>query len=369
MKRSFIREILEHVADDTISFAGGLPDPSLFPVEGLRQAAEQTLAKAEVYQYSISLGLPQLRELISQWYSDRGFPTKTDEILITSGSQQALDIISRYHSNCAITVESPSYLGALNLFDLNRLRTEPIPLHSEGIDLSSFKKSVQKTRLAYLIPDFQNPTGYRYTHEHRSAIAKYCMEHKALLIEDAPYSALYFDTPMPSISQSIPSRSYHLGTLSKILAPGLRIGWIRADRSLLQPLIAYKESCDLHTSTVTQFIALHYLQDSESFKRQLQQLRNHYRMKMEHFAHTLRRELPNFHFVQPAGGLFLYGNLPGIDTSELLHRCLQKRVLFVPGIEFGGAAEAIRFNYSYSSLAEIKEGISRIKMVLAENFK
>jgi len=361
MKRSFIREILEHTDSDTISFAGGLPDPGLFPVEELRRAGERALGEAGVYQYATSSGLAPLREWIARWYSDGGFPTEADEILITSGSQQALDIISRYHTGRAITIESPSYLGAQNLFDLNNISTDPIPLHPEGIDLPGFAASIRQTRLAYLIPDFQNPTGSRYRPEHRAAIARDCEQHDALLIEDAPYSELYFDAPIPSISRRVPTRSYRLGTLSKILAPGLRIGWIRADRTLLTPLIAYKEATDLHTSPLTQSIAWHYLRDTDTLRQHIRQIRSRYHAKMTHFADTLTRQLPAFDFTRPEGGMFLYGTLPDTDTRALLRRCLPRGVVFVPGAEFGGSDDAIRFNYTHSSMTEIEEGIGRIR--------
>ena len=364
MKRSFIREILEHTSSDTISFAGGLPDALLFPTIELQRATQTALADNSIWQYSTSTGYTPLKALIAQMYSDKGFPTLAEEILITSGSQQGLDIICRYHSGASITIESPSYLGALNIFKLNKMHIHSIPLGIDGIELATFKKSIEKTDLAYLIPDFQNPSGTCYSVEHREEIAKLLGASDTLLIEDSPYSELYFDKPYQSISQALPKQSYHLGSFSKVLAPALRIGWIRADKKLLTPLIAYKEAMDLHTSSITQAIAYEYLKDTEQFREHLETLRSAYKEKMLYFANALDEILPSFEYKRPKGGMFIYGRFEGIDTTDLVQKCLEKGVVFVPGIEFGGRSDEIRFNYTHSNPSQIREGLERIKSVI-----
>ena len=261
MKRSFIREILERTTSDTISFAGGLPDEKLFPHLALRESATHVLGDARSLQYGTTQGYLPLRNKIAHLYTAEGFETTADNIMITSGVQQALDIISRYHRQEAITTESPSYLGAMNLFDLNRLEQHPVTLHSDGIDIAAFEKSFSQTRLAYLIPDFQNPTGFTYTQEKRVQIAGIVKEQQGILIEDAPYSELYFKEKNQSISALLPDQSFHLGSFSKALAPSLRLGWIRADKTLLEPLLAYKEAMDLHSNGLSQAIVDHYLTD------------------------------------------------------------------------------------------------------------
>ena len=240
------------------------------------------------------------------------------------------------------------------------MKMHAIPLTEEGIDTEALSHSLEKSRLAYLIPDFQNPSGTRYTLESRKVVAAMLESSQTLLIEDAPYSELYFDEPIGSISAMIPERSYHLGSFSKVLAPALRIGWIRADTRLLEPLIAYKEAMDLHTSGITQRIVSAYLEE-EDFEAHLQTLRYAYREKMHTFADQLDRHLPEFAYTRPQGGMFIYGRLKGVDTSALVQRCLGEGVVFVPGVEFGGARDAIRFNFTHSSLEEIAEGIRRIK--------
>jgi len=365
MKRSFIREILEHTSSDTISFAGGLPDASLFPSTQLQHATQTALADNSIWQYSTSTGYAPLKALIAQMYSDKGFPTTANEILITSGSQQGLDIISRYHSGVSITIESPSYLGALNIFTLNNMTTHNVPLTEDGIALEGFTKSIEKSKLAYLIPDFQNPSGTCYSAEYREEITNILEASNTLLIEDAPYSELYFDKPYKSISQALPKQSYYLGSLSKVLAPALRIGWIRADSSLLTPLIPYKEAMDLHTSSITQAIAYAYLKETEQFKVQLKTLRSAYKKKMLYFADTLDEILPSFEYIRPKGGMFIYGKFEGVDTMHLVQKCLDKGVVFVPGIEFGGSENEIRFNYTHSSPTQIREGLERINNCLS----
>jgi len=368
LKRSFIREILEHTSHDTISFAGGLPDVSLFPHKALQASVTKVLEEPESLQYSTSTGYAPLKAQIAKRYSERGFPTQSENILITSGSQQGLDIICRYHRGASVCVEAPSYLGALNVFTLNNMNEYTVALDEDGIDLETFKHTIQKSKLAYLIPDFQNPSGRCYDDAHRKEVANILQVNDALLIEDAPYSELYFDQAHESISQLLPSQSYHLGSFSKVLAPALRIGWIRADTKLLEPLIAYKEAMDLHTSSITQCMVSSYLEKTEDFEAHLEGLRAAYQSKMLHFAKLLDKHLPSFTYTPPKGGMFIYGKLSGVDTTALVRRCLEHGVVFVPGSEFGGARDEIRFNFTHSSFEEIEDGLKRIRDVLGKDF-
>ena len=363
MKRSFIREILEHTTNNTISFAGGLPDEKLFPYLGLRDAAYHVLSDVHALQYSTTKGYLPLRNKIAQMYTEEGFETTAEEIMITSGAQQALDIISRYHHDKPITIEAPSYLGAMNLFGLNGLQQDAVSLHSDGIDTEAFAQSIAKSKLAYLIPDFQNPTGYTYSQERRQEVAQALTEHGAILIEDAPYSELYFKEKLPSISALVPTQSYQLGSFSKVLAPGLRMGWIRADKKLLEPLMPYKEAMDLHSSSLSQHILDHYLTDICGYKQHTALLRKMYSKKMQVFKTYLNELLPEFEYTIPKGGMFIYGRLPHIDTSELVQLSLKKEVLFVPGSEFyleGMAEDEIRFNFTNCTAREVYRGLKII---------
>jgi len=369
MKRSFIREILEHTTNNTISFAGGLPDENLFPTEELKSSAMKVMKTNTTFQYTKSTGIDNLKEKIAQFYCEDGFHTTSENILITSGSQQALDIISRYNTDRNITIESPSYLGAINVFNLNNIKQTPISLENDGIKLEAFKKSIQETKFSYLIPDFQNPTGKTYSDEKRKVIASIIKENNAILIEDSPYSELYFDIKNTMISASLPKNSFHLGSFSKTLAPSLRIGWIRADKELLQPLISYKEAMDLHTNGLSQYIVDDYLNDKAQYKKHLATLREQYKIKMLVFKEYLNLYLPEFQFCEPKGGMFIYGRLPNIDTSLFIKECLKKDVLFVPGIEFysdDSIKDEIRFNFTHTSITNIKKGLQKIAKILEE---
>ena len=367
MKRSFIREILEHTTDQTISFAGGLPDESLFPLSQLQDSAYKVFEDSSLLQYTISQGYLHLREKIAAFYCEEGFDTTSDQILITSGSQQALDIITRFYNNTNITLEAPSYLGAMNIFELNKMKILTVPLEKEGINIDEFKKSFKQTKLAYLIPDFQNPTGITYTEKKRIAVAKYIQKKGGILIEDSPYSALYFEQASKSISSRIPKQSYHLGSFSKVLAPAMRIGWIRADKELLQPLIAYKEAMDLHTNSVAQRIIDHYLNNSQRYNEHLAMLREVNKAKMEFFTNELEKILPMFRYTKPKGGMFVYGTLVGVNTSNLLKMCLKNDVVFVPGCEFyldKKADNEIRFNFTKTTKEQAVKGLEIIKKSL-----
>ena len=364
LKRSFIREILENTTHDTISFAGGLPDVSLFPNKALQESANRVLEKPDSLQYSTSTGYEPLKEQIAKRYCRQGFSTQSENILITSGSQQGLDIICRYHQGASVCIEEPSYLGALNIFALNSMPTCSVALDDDGIDLKAFAQKVEKSKLAYIIPDFQNPSGRCYSNAHRKEVANILKQNDTLLIEDAPYSELYFEKANKSISQQLPLQSYHLGSFSKVLAPALRIGWIRADVKLLEPLIAYKEAMELHTSSITQRMVSNYLEEDKQFEAHLANLRDSYKNKMLYFAKCLDRYLPSFIYTPPKGGMFIYGKLKGVDTLALVKSCLEHGVVFVPGAEFGGASDEIRFNFTHSSFEEIEEGLKRIKSVL-----
>ncbi len=368
MKRSFIREILEHTTSDTISFAGGLPDEKLFPHLALRESATHVLGDAKSLQYGTTQGYLPLRNKITHLYTTEGFRTTADNIMITSGVQQALDIISRYHHQEAITTESPSYLGAMNLFDLNQLEQHPVTLHRDGIDIAAFETSFSQTKLAYLIPDFQNPTGYTYTQEKRAQIARIVKEQQGILIEDAPYSELYFKEKNQSISALLPEQSFHLGSFSKALAPSLRLGWIRADKTLLEPLLAYKEAMDLHSNGLSQAIVDHYLTDLHQYRSHTALLRKMYSKKMQVFKTYLDELLPTLEYTIPQGGMFIYGRLPGISTSALVKHALKQGVVFVPGREFYYKQERddeLRLNFTNCSAKEVYRGLS----ILARIYK
>ncbi len=367
MKRSFIREILEAIDEQTISFAGGLPDESLFPIADLRTATKKSLKKSEIWQYSKTNGLESLREKIALGYTKEGFETKAENILITTGSQQALFILARYFKDRKIILEQPSYLGAINTFKLNDLKIKSVKLEDDGLDMEEFEKFSKKVKLSYLIPDFQNPSTATYSSEKREAVAKIIRKNKGYLIEDSPYSDLYFEKKFKTVSSHIPDRSFLLGSFSKTLAPSLRIGWIRADKKLIEKLLPIKESIDLHSCGLSQGILDEYLKETKSFEKHLKILQNNYRQKMEYFCDCLDKKLPQFKYTKPKGGMFIYGKLDGVDIYDLLNKCQQRKVVFVPADEFYVGKKgscAIRFNFTNTTFKEMEKGIDIIADIL-----
>ncbi len=366
-KRSFIREILESIDDETISFAGGLPDESLFPIKDLQKASKKVLKNKKHFQYTVSTGINPLREKIAEFYNKACFLTKVENILITTGSQQALYIIAKFFEQKEIVIEKPSYLGAVNIFKMNNIAMKPVTLNYDGIELDEFRDEYQKVKLAYLIPDFQNPKSSRYSDKKRKSIANIVAKEGGYIIEDAPYSELYFDKKQECISKYIPNNSFHLGSFSKTLSPSLRIGWFRADEKLISKLTQIKETIDLHSSGVSQYILNEYLEDTSKYEEHIKTLRVEYQKKMEYFAKCLKKILPEFEFEKPKGGMFIYGKLPNINTKELVYEALKKKIVYVPGSEFyidSGEKDEIRFNYTHSSKKEIKEGLKRLKGIV-----
>ena len=363
MKRSFIREILESIDEDTISFAGGLPDEKLFPLEDLKDASMKVFENGKNLQYTVSNGILPLREKIAEFYNKEGFDTKAENILITTGSQQALYIIAKYFKNAEIVMEEPSYLGAVNIFKMNDLDMKGIALESDGIQTQAFDEAYKKAKLAYLIPDFQNPKASLYSQAKREAVAKSVKNHGGYIIEDVPYSELYFEQKSQSISSMIPQNSLHLGSFSKTLAPSLRIGWVRANAEIIREFTMIKETIDLHSCSIAQHILNLYLEDASKYEHHLSSLREAYRAKMEIFKKGLQKHLPAFEFETPKGGMFIYGSLKGIDSFALVQKCIKEKVVYVPANQFfldKRESDAIRFNFTHSSQEEVFEGLQRI---------
>ena len=366
MKRSFIREILESIDSETISFAGGLPDEKLFPLQDLKEASAKAFENPKNLQYTISNGVTSLREKIADFYNKEGFETNASNILITTGSQQGLYIIAKYFERKPIVIEEPSYLGAVNIFKMNSLDMNSVKLDNDGIDVEMFCDAYKSAKLAYLIPDFQNPKGSQYSEEKREQIAECVMQNGGYILEDAPYSELYFEKKMRSISSRIPDNSFHLGSFSKTLSPSLRIGWIRANEEIIKALTMIKETIDLHSCGISQYILDNYLEDSLRYEKHLDNLRYTYKTKMETFTDALKNELSEFSFEKPKGGMFVFGSLEGFDTFKLVYECMKHKVVYVPANQFyldERISDEIRFNYTYTTKEQVSEGLKRMARV------
>jgi 2-aminoadipate transaminase len=384
---SAIREILK-VTDmpDVISFAGGLPAPELFPIQPILSAAEAILTKdgPASLQYGITEGWVPLREWVAQYLAASvGLNAKPEEILITSGSQQALDLVSKVliDPGDTVVVENPAYLGALQAFKAYEGQVVALPTDSLGMRIESLrdflKKASRRPKFLYVVTNFQNPTGTSTAHERRLEIAAVCAEFGIPIVEDDPYGRLrYAGSDIPALAAVGPSRDcLYLGTASKMLAPGLRVAWLVArDPRLYGSLVAAKQAADLQTSSFTQRLVWQFLSQPGALDSHLGLLRSVYSRRRDAMLASLRRHMPEgCGWTEPEGGLFLWVRLPErIDAAKLLAVCISQKVAFVPGEPFWTGTpmrNTLRLNFSNASEERIEEGISRLGRAVAQMLK
>ena len=360
MQRSYIREILDCINEDTISFAGGLPSSNNFPLKEIQEASKEVLKNEEVLQYMSSSGLLGLREQIALWYTNiLGFKTKASEILITTGSQQAFDMIGKTCIKEEVIVQEPSYIGALNAYKLLGLKLKGFK------NISSLKNVLKENNALYLMSTLQNPNTTSYDQKQKDECLLHLKESKSLLIEDDAYMFLRFDGKINIPISSFYEKSFHLGSFSKIIAPGLRVGWIRANESLLDKVIIVKEALDLHTSSLSQYIISSYLENNDIFAH-LEKTKKDYKNKMEFMALCLNKYIPSFHFTKPDGGMFIYGSFEQ-DSYLIAKKALEKNIAIVPASVFyydNRKSKEARFNFSNASMEEIEKGIKIIASLL-----
>jgi 2-aminoadipate transaminase len=386
--RSFIREILKVAEDpEVISFAGGLPSPDLFPVARIQDALSKVLASRgpESLQYGASEGFGPLREWICQRYEKRfGLEVDPENVLITTGSQQGLDLVGKIlvEESDTVVMEKPGYLGAIQALSLYTENIQQIELSSEpnevgdgkgdGPDLEALEKalSADGCKLFYAIPNFQNPSGMSYSLEKRKAVAQLCARYGVVLLEDDPYGELRFEgTHLPPIGMSggnhgSEGRSIMLGTLSKVAAPGLRVGWIVAPDEIMEKLLIAKQAADLHTSTFTQNLAWQYLADND-LDEHIEAIRDRYKEQARCMVRMIEDHFPGeVKFTRPQGGMFLWMTLPeGCSSTELFHLAIEKGVAFVPGEPFysdGSGQNTMRLNFSNADEKTIEIGMGRL---------
>jgi len=359
IKRSYIREILDAINSETISFAGGLPANELFPMKEIKEATLSVLENSESLQYSKSLGIDSLREKIAGFYTNKlDFKTQKDEILITSGSQQGLDIILKCMDQKEVIVESPSYIGALLSF---QVLEKNIKSFNDFIELES---SLNSSNLLYVISDFQNPSTHSYNTEEREKVASYVNARNSFIIEDGAYNFLDFTNSFKTPISKYCDNSFHLGSFSKIVSPGLRIGWIRANKRLIDRLIVIKEALDLHTSTLNQMILDKYLNNNDLFMH-IKKINEEYEKKMNFMSKCFDTYIPTFKYEKPKGGMFIYGEF-NIDSMHLAKLALKENIAFVPAEVFyiNKTSKEARFNFTNSSYVEIERGIKKIASIL-----
>lgn len=371
--RSFIREILKTTErSEVISFAGGLPNPSLFAVEALATAAQDVMADAgrAALQYSTTEGYLPLREFIAERYRQRlGFSVDPDEILITNGSQQCLDLIGKVFLNPGdpVLIERPGYLGAIQAFSLYEPAFRPVPLLDDGPDIGYLEAMQEEApaRLFYGVPNAQNPSGITYSEEKRRAVAAALAGTGTIFVEDDAYGELRFDgRRLPPIRRYLDDATIITGSFSKIVTPGLRIGWVAAPGEILDQITVAKQASDLHSNTLAQRIIARYLETND-IDAHIERITRVYRAHRDLMIAAIEEEFPEgVRYTRPDGGMFLWVTLPeGCSTMRLLEIALQENVAFVPGRAFyvdGGGDTAMRLNFSNASEEGIVEGIRRL---------
>jgi 2-aminoadipate transaminase len=324
-----------------ISLAGGLPAPQSFPAEALRAAFDAVLATepAQALQYSTTEGHPPLREWIAAQESARGVPTAAEQVLVVSGSQQALDLIGKamVDEGQPLLVESPTYLGALQAFAPFGPALRQLPADEAGLLPQAIDGGLARgARLAYVMPSFQNPTGRTLGAERRSALAQAARRFDLWLIEDDPYGELWYrEAPPASLRLHAPERTLRVGSFSKVLAPGLRLGYVVGPRAAIDLLARLKQATDLHTATLTQHVVARVLRDG-LLDAQLPRVRQLYSSRAAAMLAALRAHMPHgVRWTEPQGGMFVWLTVPaGVDTLRLLDRAIAAGVAFVPGATF-----------------------------------
>jgi 2-aminoadipate transaminase len=372
--RSFIREILKvAISKEIISFAGGLPNRELFPVEAIKEAAVRVFDNAgrEALQYSNSEGFLPLREYIAERYLQKmGIRISPENILIISGSQQGLDLLGKVLLNKGdeVVMEEPGYLGAIQAFACYRPSFLPVKLNNDGLDMTQLSDTLKKhsPKLMYTVPEFQNPSGISYSESVRKEVASMISGKRMYLVEDNPYIDIRFrDSRQVSFYQILPEQTILLGTFSKTAVPGLRLGWIVAPDQIMDKLIIAKQATDLHTNIFTQRLLFDYLMHND-IEKHIQLISEVYGRQCNAMIKAIEEYLPEgIGFTRPNGGMFLWVTLPhGLSSMELFETAIKKNVAFVPGNPFYTDGKAsyptLRLNFSCSNEQTTEMGIIRL---------
>jgi len=385
MQSSAIRELLKLTAvPDIISFAGGLPAPEVFPIEKFKAACNKVLDECGeiALQYGTTEGYTPLREMISRHSTRIGIKIKPENVLITSGSQQALDLIGKIFINPGdrILVEQPTYLGALQAWNAYGAEYVTVPSDEDGMITSELRNALRMgPKFIYVLPNFQNPSGTTLTLERRNELVEIAGEFGVPIIEDDPYGQLRFEGEhIPSValldSCQQPDNGHYTGnviylsTFSKILAPGIRLAWVIAPSEVIHKLVQAKQGADLHTATFNQAIA-YEVGRSGFIDEHVKLIRTVYKERRDVMLASLEKHMPpGVSWTHPKGGLFLWASLPEpLNTVDIFESAVKEKVAFVPGTSFyalGGGENTMRLNFSNSCPEKIEEGISRLGKVV-----
>jgi 2-aminoadipate transaminase len=374
MNPSVIREILKVTErPGIISFAGGLPSPRTFPVGAFADACAKVLAEQgqAALQYAASEGYAPLREAVASM-----LPWQVDpaQVLITTGSQQGLDLVAKVliDSGSRILVETPTYLGALQAFAPMEPQVVGVDSDAEGVDMEDLGRKAEGARFLYVLPNFQNPTGCTMSEARRAALSARAAALGLPLVEDNPYGDLWFDAPPPApLTARNPQGGIYLGSFSKVLAPGLRLGYLVAPPAILPKLLQAKQAADLHSPSFNQRMVAEVIRDG-FLERHVPTIRALYKSQRDAMLAALAREMPQLgvSWNEPDGGMFLWARLPeGMDAVQLLPRAVDKGVAFVPGAAFyagEGDTRTVRLSFVTASREEIERGIAALAAAIGE---
>ncbi|HEY8209269.1 MAG TPA: PLP-dependent aminotransferase family protein [Myxococcaceae bacterium] len=380
LQPSAVREILK-VAErpEVISFAGGLPAPELFPVTQISKAVQEVLATqgAPSLQYGVTEGHAPLREWIAARLRAQGTPSSVEQILITTGSQQGIDLVAKLFLDPGdvVAVEAPTYVAAIQAFSAYEAAFAEVPGDERGMNMDALEDLLRQrpVKLIYVVPDFQNPRGTTLEGSRRKRLVELAARHNAFILEDDPYGELRFrGVHEPALSSLEADRVIRLGTFSKTLAPGLRVGWLHAAVPVTQRLAIAKQSSDLHTPTLTQRAVAHLLETFD-YDGHLATIRRSYGERCDAMLEALAREVGDrARWTHPDGGLFVWLELPaGITDLAFFRRAIARNVAVVPGSAFfvthslPGRDRFVRLNFSNQTLARIAQGVRRMKAAMA----
>jgi 2-aminoadipate transaminase len=378
LESSIIRDILKYSNQPgVISFSGGLPAPDLFPIEGIREAADRVLTRygRQALQYGLSMGYQPLREFVAERLSVHGaIQLRAENILITAGSQQGLDVVGRtfLEEGKSILCCRPTYLGALQAFNFYGVRYVPVNMDDNGMMVEVIDPLIEEHRpsIIYVVPNFQNPTGITLSEERRRLLVEKAQKYRIPIVDDNPYGELrYSGSPVPSIKSIGGQAVIQLGSFSKIISPGIRIGWLAASRQIMTVVERVKQSTDLHTNLFAQYVIYEFIQDG-ALDRHIETLKTEYHKRRDAMLRAMTEFFPDtITWTKPDGGLFLWVRLPeGTDAGALFQSGIEEKVAFVPGKPFhpdGSGANTLRLNFSNASLENIHEGIKRLGRVFA----
>jgi 2-aminoadipate transaminase len=383
LRPSAIREMLKATQNpDVISFGGGLPAAELFPVDDVSAAQDRVMRSRgpAALQYSVTEGIPELREWVAARMAQHGVEITADDVVITGGSQQGLDLYARVllDRDDVVAVENPSYLGAIQAFDGCEPRYLAIESDEQGIIpealAEAFAQADPLPKFLYLVPNYENPTGNTLATERRPRIVEICASYGVPILEDDPYGEIAFGStaPAPLLATAAKGAVTYLGTGSKMVAPGLRAAWmVIPDPTLREKIVTAKQGADLHSSSYAQYVFHAYVEDAARLDAHLARVRATYRDRRDAMLSALAREMPSHvRWNRPDGGMFLWATVgAGIDTEVLFERALADGVVFVPGRPFypnKDRGDGMRLNFSAMPEGRIAEGIARLARAIRE---